>query len=147
MTKKGFVITGVVLLLSASGAMAQNSVTVRFDPQNITVTAGGSFTVKLVADIPVPSDVALGHHACFGTLSGWPSRQPPNIEGAVLLLNAAVAASGRRVDFLHIPTLGSAEDAFFAPLENLKPDGARIYMGAIHHLHGFGRWFAFRRRR
>ena len=91
-----------------------------------------------LADIPVPSDVALGHHACFGTLSGWPSRQPPNIEGAVLLLNAAVAASGRRVDFLHIPTLGSAEDAFFAPLENLKPDGARIYMGAIHHLHGAG---------
>jgi hypothetical protein len=91
-----------------------------------------------LADIPVPSDVALGHHACFGTLSGWPSRQPPTIEGAVLLLNAAVAASGRRVDFLHIPTLGSAEDAFFAPLENLKPDGARIYMGAIHHLHGAG---------
>jgi hypothetical protein len=54
----------------------------------------------------------------------------------VLLLNAAVAASGRRVDFLHMPTLGSAEDRFFAPLADLEAGGARVYLGAVHHLHG-----------
>ena len=27
---------------------------------------------------------------------------------------------------------------WFAPLKELKPSGARIYMGAIHHLHGAG---------
>ena len=43
---------------------------------------------------------------------------------------------GASVEFLHIPTLGSADDAFFAPLNDLKHDGARVYMGAIHHLHG-----------
>jgi hypothetical protein len=88
------------------------------------------------SEIPIPTEVALGHHACFGTLSGWPSRQPASLEGAILLLNAAIAASGRRIDFLHIPTLGSADDAFFAPLQELRPEGARVYIGAIHHLHG-----------
>jgi hypothetical protein len=87
-------------------------------------------------EIAIPNAVALGHHACFGTLNGWPSRQPANLEGAVLLLNAAIAASNRRVDFLHIPTLGSTEDAFFAPLKDLKVGSARTYIGAIHHLHG-----------
>ncbi len=84
----------------------------------------------------IPAAVHLGHHMCFGTLSGWPSRQPPSLSGAVLLANAAVAASGRKVEFLHIPTLGSAEDTFFAPLANLKKGDARIYMGSVHHLHG-----------
>jgi hypothetical protein len=84
----------------------------------------------------IPGEVHLGYHMCFGTLVGWPSRQPPDMTGSILLANAAVAASGRRVDFLHFPTLGSADDAFFAPLTNLKANGAKIYMGTIHHLHG-----------
>jgi hypothetical protein len=83
----------------------------------------------------LPAEVALGYHSCFGTLDGWPSRQPHDLTGTVVLLNAAVAASGRRVDFLHFPTLGSAEDAFFAPLENLAAGDARVYLGAIHHMH------------
>jgi hypothetical protein len=86
----------------------------------------------------LPKAVHLGHHMCFGTLSGWPSRQPPSLAGAVTLSNAAVAASGRSVEFLHIPMLGSADDAFFAPLAELNHEGARVYMGAIHHLHGAG---------
>jgi len=86
----------------------------------------------------MPGAVHLGHHTCFGTLSGWPSRQPPSLHGSVILANAAVAASGRRTDFLHIPTLGVNDDAWFAPLKELKAGDARIYMGAIHHLHGTG---------
>ena len=84
----------------------------------------------------IPEEVALGYHSCFGTLNGWPSRRPSDLMASVLLLNAAVAASGRRVDFLHLPTLGSAEDAFFAPLQDLAIGDARVYLGAIHHLHG-----------
>ncbi len=84
----------------------------------------------------IPKEVELGYHACFGTLSGWPSRQPASLEGAVLLLNAAVAASGRSVEFLHFPTLGAVEESFFAPLAKLNTGGSRVYVGAIHHLHG-----------
>src|SRR5262249_37529902 len=40
------------------------------------------------------------------------------------------------VEFLHIPTLESTEEAWFAPLKDLKAPGAKVYMGAIHHLHG-----------
>jgi hypothetical protein len=83
----------------------------------------------------IPQAVALGYHGCFGTLSGWPSRQPPDLSGTIILLNAAIAASGRRVDFLHLPTLGTAEDAFFAPLERLLAPDAKVYLGAIHHMH------------
>jgi len=83
----------------------------------------------------IPESVALGYHGCFGTLSGWPSRQPPDLGGTVMLLNAAIAASGRRVDFLHLPTLGTADDAFFTPLERLRAPDAKVYLGAIHHMH------------
>src|SRR5690606_25066665 len=82
-----------------------------------------------------PPEVALGYHSCFGTLNGWPSRQPAHLGASTLLLNSAVAQSGRRVDFLHFPTLGRADEAFFAPLKDLKPDGSRVYVGAIHHMH------------
>ncbi|MSQ70672.1 MAG: hypothetical protein EXR27_05185 [Betaproteobacteria bacterium] len=84
----------------------------------------------------IPKEVELGYHSCFGTLNGWPSRQPASLEGTVMLLNAAVVASGRKVEFLHFPTLGSADEAFFAPLARLKAGDARVYLGAIHHLHG-----------
>ena len=86
----------------------------------------------------IPKAVHLGHHMCFGTLSGWPSRQPPTLEGAITLSNAAVDASGRGVEFLHIPTLGRSDDAFFEPLKDLKHQGSKVYMGAVHHLHGAG---------
>jgi hypothetical protein len=93
-----------------------------------------------LADIcsAIPPAVHLGHHMCFGTLNGWPSRTPPTLAGTIILANSAIAASGRKVDFVHIPTLASSEDAWFAPLKDLKADGADIYMGAIHHLHGPG---------
>lgn len=96
--------------------------------------------VAPAADIcpAIPEAVALGFHSCFGTLDGWPSRQPKDLAGTVALLNAAVAASRRRVDFVHFPTLGSADDAFFAPLRDLDVGGARVYLGAVHHLHGAG---------
>jgi hypothetical protein len=69
-------------------------------------------------------------------LNGWPSRTPPTLEGTIILANAAVAASPHAVNFLHIPTLASTDAAWFAPLKDLKAPDARIYMGAIHHLHG-----------
>jgi hypothetical protein len=86
----------------------------------------------------IPRDAALGYHTCFGTLDGWPSRSPQSLMGPVLLANAAIECSGRPIDFFHIPTLGTASDEFFSPLSDLKANGARIYMGAIHHLHGPG---------
>ena len=33
--------------------------------------------------------------------------------------------------------LDRSDDAFFAPLKNLEPEGARVYLGMIHHMAGF----------
>src|SRR5580704_14315441 len=67
----------------------------------------------------IPSDVALGYHFCFGTLGGWPRFQPDDLGQLVNLANAFITASGRRVDWIHIPILDRTDESFFAPLENL----------------------------
>ena len=33
--------------------------------------------------------------------------------------------------------LDGVDDAFFAPLKDLRPRGARVYLGVIHHMAGF----------
>lgn len=83
----------------------------------------------------IPPEVALGYHSCFGTIDGWPSRQPKDLTGSVLLLNAVTAASGRPVHFVHFPTVGSNDENWFRPLDQLEVGSARVYVGAIHHLH------------
>ena len=85
----------------------------------------------------IPRDVALGYHFCFGTLGGWPRFSPDDLGQAVGLANAFVAASGRPVDSIHIPVLDRSDDAFYAPLRDLKPQGARVYLGAIHNMPRF----------
>jgi hypothetical protein len=85
----------------------------------------------------IPAGVALGYHFCFGTLGGWPRFAPDDLGQAVQLANGVVAASGRKVDWIHIPVLERTDDAFYAPLSKLKPNGARIYLGAIHTMDRF----------
>src|SRR6266436_7443292 len=85
----------------------------------------------------IPPEVALGYHFCFGTLGGWPRFQPDDLGQAVKLANGFISASGRKVDWIHIPVLDRSDDAFFAPLQNLQPRGARIYLGMIHNMARF----------
>jgi hypothetical protein len=80
----------------------------------------------------MPKDVALGFHFCFGTFGGWPAFSPKDLGATVDLANACVAAVGRRVDWVHIPTLDTTDEAFYAPLARLDAKGARVYLGAIH---------------
>lgn len=85
----------------------------------------------------IPAQVLVGYHFCFGTLGGWPRFRPRDLAPAMTLANAFVDASGRHVDWLHIPVLDNADDAFLAPLTELKPQGARVYLGVLHHMDGF----------
>ncbi|HLH88121.1 MAG TPA: hypothetical protein VKX28_06660 [Xanthobacteraceae bacterium] len=94
----------------------------------------------------IPREVALGYHFCFGTLGGWPRFVPDDLGRAVDLANAFVAASGRRVDWIHLPVLDRSDDAFFAPLARLAPQGARVYLGAIHNMGTFAQRLAVARR-
>lgn len=94
----------------------------------------------------IPEGAALGFHFCFGTLGGWPRFQPDSLANTVALANAFVAASGRKVDWVHLPILDRDDDAFFAPLADLKPAGARIYLGMIHNMARFPARLAAARR-
>ena len=94
----------------------------------------------------VPERVQLGFHFCFGTFGGWPRFAPDSLSGAVDLANAAVAQAGRKIDWVHIPTLDTVADSFYAPLRALKPDGARIYLGLIHSMNTFRERLAAARR-
>ncbi len=85
----------------------------------------------------IPAKVQLGYHFCFGTLGGWPRFSPANLSRTVLFANAVVEASGRRVDWLHLPLLDKCDDAFVAPLADLKPRGARVYLGVVHNMAGY----------
>jgi hypothetical protein len=85
----------------------------------------------------IPEPVLLGYHLCFGTFGGWPRFSPPDLGRAVALANAAIEATGRRVDWLHLPTLDRTDEAFYAPLRELRPQGARVYLGMIHSMASF----------
>lgn len=87
----------------------------------------------------IPAGVALGFHLCFGTLGGWPRFAPDDLSATVDLANGFIEAAGRKVDWMHIPALDKTDEAFYAPLANLKPKGARIYLGMVHHMETFER--------
>ena len=81
----------------------------------------------------VPEEALLGLHWCYGTLGGWPMIKLENLDLCTRLTNAAVQRIGRRVDYVHMPVLRHAGDAYFAPLRGLEPKDAKIYLGLLHH--------------
>jgi hypothetical protein len=85
----------------------------------------------------IPKAVRLGYHLCFGTLGGWPRFAPDDLGAAVQLANAFIDGSGRKVDWVHIPVLNRSDDAFFAPLKDLKGGNTRVYLGMVHNMAGF----------
>ena len=78
----------------------------------------------------MPDDVQLGFHFCFGTFGGWPAFAPETLGRPVDLANASSPATGRRVDWIHIPTLDRADDAFYAPLERASTRAAPSLISA-----------------
>jgi hypothetical protein len=81
----------------------------------------------------IPETVAVGVHLCYGTLGGWPMIEFDDLDLCVRLANEAVARSGRRLDYLHMPVPRHVDATFFAPLERLDARGARVYLGLVHH--------------
>ena len=57
-----------------------------------------------------------------------------------------IEASGRRVDWLHLPAAPSLDAAYYAPLAGLAPRDARVYLGLIHNMDSFAARLALARR-
>jgi hypothetical protein len=64
-----------------------------------------------------------------GTFPAYPVAHLPDIALPVATANAIVENAGRRVDFLHLPVLASSDDAYFAPLADVAPGSAKLFLG------------------
>lgn len=86
----------------------------------------------------VPADVELGIHLCYGSYGGRHFIEPESMAAMVGLTNAVLRATGRRVDFVHMPVpIERDDDAYFSPLESLeRPPKLKVYLGLIHERDG-----------
>jgi hypothetical protein len=87
----------------------------------------------------IPEDVLVGYHVCYGTFPEWPMYEPQDMSVPVRMANFAVAESGRRVDWLHLAGpryLRSEDERFFAPLRDLAPGDARVFLGIVLPIDG-----------
>ncbi|MGH7962881.1 MAG: hypothetical protein ACRERD_13800 [Candidatus Binatia bacterium] len=85
----------------------------------------------------IPENALLGYHLCYADLGHRHMKEPQDLSLCVRMANAAVAESGRQVDWVHIPVpRNRADDAYFAPLQDLAIGDAKLYVGLIHHTDG-----------
>ena len=83
----------------------------------------------------VPAAIELGYHLCYGSPADEHCVQPKNMGIMVEIANATSAAVARPIQFFHMPVpKGRTDDAYFAPLDNLRlhPE-TRLYLGLVHH--------------
>lgn len=87
----------------------------------------------------IPNDVLVGYHLCYGTFPEWPMFEARDLGLLVRMANYAVENSGRPVDWLHLAGpryLRSEDDRFFAPLADLVPGDARVFLGIVLPIDG-----------
>ena len=82
----------------------------------------------------VPDDVELGFHLCYGDYKHEHLAQPDDCRTCVDIVNDALGAIGRRIDWVHIPVpIERHDDAYFAPLDELSlPPETELYLGLVH---------------
>jgi hypothetical protein len=81
----------------------------------------------------IPASVLLGMHLCYGDLEHTHLIEPVDLGVAVRMANLAVAQAGRRFDYVHMPVpRNRSDDAYFAPLADLKIGSARLFIGLVH---------------
>ena len=87
----------------------------------------------------IPEEILVGYHLCYGTFPEWPMYEARDMSVIVRMANHAVAESGRTVDWLHLAGsryLRSEDERFFAPLSDLDPRDARVFLGIVLPLDG-----------
>jgi hypothetical protein len=86
---------------------------------------------------PIPEEVVLGLHLCYGDLHHRHFLEPKDLSICVEMSNAAIKEAGRRIDFLHFPVPRSrGDDDYFKPLENLEVGDTTLYIGLVHYTDG-----------
>jgi hypothetical protein len=82
----------------------------------------------------VPPEVELGFHLCYGDLDARHFVEPADATKMVEMANLIARSVQRPVVWMHMPVpIDRADDAFYAPLENLQlGNGTELYLGLVH---------------
>jgi methionine synthase II (cobalamin-independent) len=83
---------------------------------------------------PVPADVELGIHLCYGDMDAKHFIQPQDLGKAVELANLISASVSHPLAWIHMPVPADRADrAYYEPLRKLQR-GARteLYLGLVH---------------
>lgn len=83
---------------------------------------------------PIPEDVRLGVHLCYGDPDGRHLIEPADTSVMVDIANDLFARVQRRIDYVHMPVpIERTDDAYFAPLDDLLlPAETQLYLGLVH---------------
>jgi hypothetical protein len=83
---------------------------------------------------PVPSDVELGFHLCYGDFGAKHFLEPRDAGRMVDVCNALAKTVSHPIAYIHMPVpMTRNDDAYFRPFESLRlsPE-TEIYLGLIH---------------
>jgi hypothetical protein len=87
---------------------------------------------------PVPDDVELGYHLCYGDWEHRHMAEPTDTGYLAEIANGISAGVSRPIAWMHMPVpRDRSDDAYFAPLANLKlhPE-TRLVLGLVHFTDG-----------
>jgi hypothetical protein len=94
-------------------------------------TRAGAQFGRIAAEIASP--VMLGFHFCYGDLAHHHLVEPADLSVSVRLANLAISSAKRPVDWVHMPVpMNRGDDAYFAPLRDLKIGDTKVFLGLIH---------------
>jgi len=87
---------------------------------------------------PVPDDVELGFHLCYGDFEAKHFAEPKDAAKMVELANALAQTVKHAIAYIHMPVpIARSDDAFFAPFRNLNlPAGTDLFLGLVHAADG-----------
>jgi methionine synthase II (cobalamin-independent) len=87
---------------------------------------------------PVPPDVELGFHLCYGDFGGKHFFDPVTARHLVDIANAIAQKVEHAIAYIHLPVPAPrATDDFFTPMREFKlSPGTEIYLGLLHAADG-----------
>jgi hypothetical protein len=86
----------------------------------------------------VPADIELLFHFCYGDSNHKHVVEPTDMGDMVAMANRLAAGIKRPIQLIHMPVpRDRSDDAYFAPLKNLKLKPAtQLSLGLVHHTGG-----------
>jgi hypothetical protein len=83
---------------------------------------------------PIPEDVELGLHLCYGDFAGKHFIEPKDAAAMVDFANTLSRAIPHKLAYIHMPVpVDRSDEAFHRPFRDLKLDaGTALFLGVVH---------------